>query len=372
MVNSVLGNITNSPKRQRTEYLTPSKSASARLNRKYSSHMDIDTTQCDSSSNSKSARFHDGADNERKEDNENEPYVKTPIRTPAPRTNKIGVDTKILQPSEGDYGAPQSVAKLKDWLIDFEQKNKEHYTKKQLQSSVECRRESQRFNLAKGSPRSNAKSGCHPWSSASKIPVSSAVAPSPPVNPHVDFIRDDTPCDTPVQCALRKFDPQKEKPTIAKNEVEATNDGYAPVHKLSEWLAAKPFEEKKKTPSKGSVRVLSTRSNGYEKDQSQHAVTDPVLRDASIDVSDKKKWLENAFQKKEARQDGDLDEEHLKGVTKIKEVLEKRQKEILKATNPKANTKVKWDVAGPSHGQYKKKVVDERGLPPKKRLTDLP
>jgi hypothetical protein len=197
-------------------------------------------------------------------------------------------------------------------------------------------------------------------------------APSSPINPRVDFIRDDTPCDTPVQYALRKFDPQKEKPAITKNEVEATNDGYAPVHKLSEWLAGKPFEEKKKTPSKVSLRGSGVKSFTSGRDQYQFSTADPVLIDTAVDVSNKKKWLENAFQKREARQDDNMEEEPLSGVTKIKEVLERRQKEIAKTANPKANMKIKWDAAGPSHGQYKKKVVDERGLPPKKRFTDLP
>lgn len=370
MVNTVLCNITNSPKRQRTEYLTPSK-LGARKNNKGSIHMNNNTLECTSLSISKSARLPNGAENEEEENDNNEHHGKTPIRTPM-RANKTGTDSKFSQPREGDSVAPNTVAKLKDWLIEFEQKNKEHSTKKQPKNSVEPRRETQRFSMATGSPRSSTKSGSHQWSSASKVPISMAAAPSSPVNQHVDFIRDDTPCDTPVQCALRKFDPHKEKPTITKNEVEATNDGYAPVHKLSEWLAAKPFEEKKKTPSKGSLRGSSIKSFTSGRDQQQLPVTDPALIDTSVDVSDKKKWLENAFQKREARQDDNVEEEPLSGVTKIKEVLERRQKEISKTTNPKANMKIKWDAAGPSHGQYKKKVVDERGLPPKKRLTDLP
>ena len=379
MVSSVLGNLTNSPKRQRIEDLITSKSASAKLNKH---HMD------DSAATQfKNAAFHHNPENENSENDENKRFIKTPLKTPTPLPSRLqGTHTKSLQPNEPSNGrdpvASQSVSKLKDWLIDFEQKSKEHYARNQPLNSQECQRDAQQYaakDLGPSHSHTNSvfeyknnrnmftpKSGCNPRPSLSKIIVPNDVAPSTPVS-KIDFIRDNTPCDTPVQCALRKFDPQKEKATVTKKDVEATNDGYAPVHKLSEWLAAKPFDEKKKTPSKPLIRGRIS-----EKEKSPISLSDPALAEAAIDVSDKKKWLENVFQKKDARQEEDASEEFPTGVTKIKEVLEKRQQEIIKATNPKANQKIKWDVAGVSHGQYKKKVVDERGMPPKKRLADLP
>mmetsp|Transcript_24758 Transcript_24758/g.35533 ORF Transcript_24758/g.35533 Transcript_24758/m.35533 type:complete len:376 (-) Transcript_24758:53-1180(-) len=375
MVSSVLGNITNSPKRQRMEDLTTSKSASAKLN---NHHMDDSPV-----SQFNSAAFQHNAENENLENDENKRCMKTPTKTPIPLPNRLlGTHTKSLQPNEPSNGrdpvASQSVSKLKDWLIDFEQKSKEHYAKNQPLNSQECQRDAQQYSAKDMGPsHSNtasnrdmftprSKSGYNPRPSTSKIIVPNDVAPSTPVS-KIDFIRDNTPCDTPVQCALRKFDPLKEKAAVSKKDVEATNDGYAPVHKLSEWLAAKPFDEKKKTPSKPLIR-----GRILEKEKNLISLSDPALAEAAIDVSDKKKWLENIFQKKDARQEEDVSEEFPTGVTKIKEVLEKRQQEIIKATNPKANQKIKWDVAGVSHGQYKKKVVDERGMPPKKRLADLP
>ena len=328
--------------------------------------------------------------------NDENVHIKTPMQTPAsstPRSKRLGERSRSLLGEDSQQNeAPPSVVKLKGRLVDFEQRNKEHYTKNQLSNN--CPGDTQQSVSKADSADSNFSQPIFPEPSVSPVPTASPVVPSTPASPKTPykFARDSTPCSTPVQSALRKFG--QHKPKISKEEVQATNDGYASVQKLSKWLESKPYEETK-TPS-GPLRKgakVITKSRVYEKDQNRLVLTDPALRDASVDVSDKKKWLESVFQKKDARQVTATTQQEEQeefpsvsdvqfmfggsaqakaGVTKIKEVLEKRQKDIAKSADPKSNHKTKWEVAGSSHGQYKKKVLDERGLPPKKRLADLP
>lgn len=88
------------------------------------------------------------------------------------------------------------------------------------------------------------------------------------------------------------FTPVRMKPRIDKNEVQATNDGYASVAKLSAWLADDPTSTKKLRHVRKGRNVIA-KSRKFEKDMEGIIVEEAQISKGA--VSDKKKWLSGAF-----------------------------------------------------------------------------
>ena len=94
----------------------------------------------------------------------------------------------------------------------------------------------------------------------------------------------------------KKFSTPIRKPRSQKEGVQATNDGYASVAQLSQWLANDPTSTKKKRHVRRGKNVIN-KSRQFEKDRE-----DVIIIESSISrgaVSNKKKWLKDAFHDQE-------------------------------------------------------------------------
>jgi hypothetical protein len=84
--------------------------------------------------------------------------------------------------------------------------------------------------------------------------------------------------------------------SIQREKVKATDEGYASVKELSQWLASDPTSTKKKKHVRRGKNVI-LKSRHFEKDlENVIVVENNITRGA---VSDKKKWLQVAFVKSE-------------------------------------------------------------------------
>merc|ERR1711935_1271408 len=79
---------------------------------------------------------------------------------------------------------------------------------------------------------------------------------------------------------------------INKEEVKATDDGYASVADLSKWLESDPTSEKKKRHVRRGRNIIS-KSRQFEKDLENVVILEGKISRGA--VGDKKKWLQSAF-----------------------------------------------------------------------------
>ncbi len=78
-----------------------------------------------------------------------------------------------------------------------------------------------------------------------------------------------------------------------KQEVKATDDGYASVASLSKWLENDPTSAKKKKNVVRRGRNIVSRSRQFEQDSASGVIVEAKITRGA--VGDKKKWLQNAF-----------------------------------------------------------------------------
>ena len=97
----------------------------------------------------------------------------------------------------------------------------------------------------------------------------------------------------------KAFTPIQVKPRINKKEVQATNDGYASVAKLSAWLADDPTSKKKMLHVRKGRNVIA-KSRQFEKDMEGVIVEEAKISRGA--VKDKKKWLSEAFHEEEDKE----------------------------------------------------------------------
>jgi hypothetical protein len=90
----------------------------------------------------------------------------------------------------------------------------------------------------------------------------------------------------------RSFPTHSFRPKITKDEVQATNEGYASVAKLSEWLANDPTSTKKIKHIRRGKNVIS-KSRNYEKELDNVIVIESNIPRGG--VQDKKKIIQGAF-----------------------------------------------------------------------------
>jgi len=89
-----------------------------------------------------------------------------------------------------------------------------------------------------------------------------------------------------------------------KEEVKATDDGYASVASLSKWLEADPTSAKKKRHVRRGRNIIS-KSRQFEKDLENTVVIESKITRGA--VGDRKKWLNTAF-RSSAEEDRDDDD----------------------------------------------------------------
>jgi hypothetical protein len=102
---------------------------------------------------------------------------------------------------------------------------------------------------------------------------------------------------TPFDLNTYKFTPK-----IRKEEVQATDNSHASVHKLSQWLADDPFEKKRQIMIHKGDQIAS-KAKIFEKEETVHGEIEKkqsrVEREREYfregGVSEGKQWLRNAF-----------------------------------------------------------------------------
>lgn len=199
---------------------------------------------------------------------------------------------------DSDCESDVSVARLKGWLDDFGKQNRSHYDKVN--------------NIGK-TPNGVALTKPRPKSATAPTPQ--PVVSKPVIRRHTDPIIASVeakkgPAKTPVRF----------KPRYKKDEVQATNDGYASVKKIAAWLADDPTANKTKmTTVRKGINVIN-KSRMFEKDLENVIIEENRIIKGSVSnkkeffqtnafnddeekseiascvsVTDKKKWLEGAF-----------------------------------------------------------------------------
>jgi len=100
----------------------------------------------------------------------------------------------------------------------------------------------------------------------------------------------------------KKFStPVRMKPRVQKEGVQATNEGYASVATLSQWLANDPTSTKKKRHVRRGKNVIN-KSRQFEKD-----LEDVIVIESNISrgaVSDRKKFFKDVFHGEEDSESG--------------------------------------------------------------------
>lgn len=258
-------------------------------------------------------------------------YVKNNPNVPTDDGSSIQGSHSIDSDCESDL----SVSRLKGWLDDFGKQNRAHYDKVNHIGKVP-----DGVSLAK--------------------PIRSKSANTPASKPVVTrTVRRNT--DPSVMNAETKKGPAKTpvryKSRFKKDEVQATNNGYASVKKIAAWLADDPTADKKMTTVRKGINVIN-KSRLFEKDlenviieenriikgsvsnkkdffQSEAFIDDEGKQETAscVSVSDKKKWLEGAFGNKSA-QDEQVEDDDDDSIVSMS-VLDKKQwlQNAFKSTN---------------------------------------
>jgi len=196
-----------------------------------------------------------------------------------------------------------SVSQMRGWLDDFGKKNKEHAN----QNTVGRKPEQTHLNKPLRPKTKNEQ--------AAMVLVQKITGPAPSDK---SLRGRSGPSATPVRFQSR----------IKKEDIQATNDGYASVQKLSAWLADGPCTNNRKmTTVRKGINVIS-KSRAFEKDleniiieenniqkggvfekknyfsNQDETVSDDDDQGSIVSVSVQKEWLKSAFQKVNA--DGDV------------------------------------------------------------------
>mmetsp|Transcript_26983 Transcript_26983/g.59485 ORF Transcript_26983/g.59485 Transcript_26983/m.59485 type:complete len:628 (+) Transcript_26983:137-2020(+) len=128
-----------------------------------------------------------------------------------------------------------------------------------------------------------------------------------------------------------------------KEEVKATDDGYASVASLSKWLENDPTSEKKKRHVRRGRNIIS-KSRQFEKDNENVIIMENHISRGA--VGDKKKWLQNAFHST-AEEDGDDDaSSYFSGY--VKSDVGRSAKQFPSYNRPGAQTEIITDDAASS------------------------
>jgi len=231
------------------------------------------------------------------------------------KNNRNAADDSSIQQSQSidsDCESDFSVTRLKGWLDDFGKQNRAHYDKVNHIGKVP-----DGMTLTKTLRSKSANT-----------PASKPVVPRPAIRRNTDL----SVASAEVKKGPAKT-PVRYKSRFKKDEVQATNDGYASVKKIAAWLADDPTADKKTTTVRKGINVIN-KSRMFEKDlenviieenritkgsvatkkdlfQSGAFVEDDVQCETAscVSVSDKKKWLEGAFGGKKLASEDVIDDD---------------------------------------------------------------
>lgn len=307
----------------------------------------------------------------------------------------------------------RSVSELKNWLVNFEESQKSSHVNHQVSTPFKqkpqdvltpetraggfIRTGNRNIPVSSGGaaskqPLQDSSSTLTPVSKPPTRPVNSFKSASVPPKPKQIF--------TPVKCDKPRpgvFISMKKSQRISAEEVQATDAGYAPVSKLSSWLANDAFSNKKEKVVRKDPNVYR-KSLRFGEDVVETKESDKIvageIATADRNVSEHASWLKHqAFgngvdcdvgaSKSNSMNVGKVDrtrmhEEAFEKESESAASVKSRRLELIKreeAAKRKAETssklayKVKWEVSG---GQYSKKVVNEVGPAPRRSFADLP
>jgi hypothetical protein len=213
---------------------------------------------------------------------------------------------------DSDCESDVSVARLKGWLGEFGKQNRSHCDKVN--------------NIGK---TPNGVTLAKPRPKSATVPASQPVVPKSTIRRHTDPVIASVeakkgPVKTPVR--FRK--------QYQKEEVQATNDGYASVKKIAAWLADDPTSDRRKTTTvRKGINVIN-KSRMFEKDLEHVIIEEARITKGSVSnrkelfqatasneekekcetascvsVSDKKKWLQGAFGKPPGNEEPEDDDD---------------------------------------------------------------
>jgi hypothetical protein len=197
--------------------------------------------------------------------------MKTMSSCDASLTSAIQSDM-VSTAAASDCGTESSsVAHLRGWLNGFGKQHQEHYSR----------------TACVGKPPAN-------------VPLEKPIRPK--VQPSVEKTPTPLPYTAASKLAKRiepKSDPALKaraktvgynKPSVPKEDVQATDEGYASVAQLSAWLANDPTKTKKARPIRRGANVIA-KSKQFDKELEHVVFEEKVV--PRTNVANRKVWLEN-------------------------------------------------------------------------------
>lgn len=192
-----------------------------------------------------------------------------------------------------------SVAHLRGWLNDFSKQQQTHFQKNNLaksgsnDTSHEKTMTTTRPSIPKprvpahdvnGLPTRKTMSDCGPGnlSTLATTTLVKRLVDSKPMAPR-PIGSSGAGCHHPYSTPIRI------KPKIDSNEVQATNEGYASVAKLSAWLADDPTRTKKVKQIRRGANILA-KSRTFDKGLANVIIEQNNIQQGN--VGSRKKWLE--------------------------------------------------------------------------------
>ena len=323
--------------------------------------------------------------------------------------NKNSNDDKTRKSPKAEINETRkSVSELKGWLVGFEQKQKDHAV------ASGCVKDIAKTPVAgKAKVNTDVKPSGNVEVNASKISESTPSAVASANNKrysNINIVKNtelapasSTKTKVPKPREFQRssvvgtpssYLPKKVQ-KISNKEVQATDDGYASVSKVSAWLANDAFSQKKekkfrkRDPNiyKKALKFGEDEIENTQKSQKHKQFKDEIAT-ATKNVSERAEWLRNdAFCGAEKAKcsdsiahgaQGGIVRPSSSGVNNELTSFQQRRQMLLdrekhaakKNTTEKITYKIKWEVNG--DGQYAKKVVNNAGAPPKKTFADLP
>ena len=222
--------------------------------------------------------------------------VKVDFSTPTKMDtqNFSNTTNQVLECDCGTEVSSASVSARREWLKQFEKAHEDPF--RDLSSKKES------SEVISSAPSSAIKS--RPTTSAAKSPKKQgASAESSSVTSLYNL------GDRLVSEPKRNYTPKRPKARLENGQVQATNEGYASVAKLSQWLENDPTSTKKKRHVRKGKNIIS-KSRQFEKGLEGVIVLENKISRGS--VNNQKKWLEGAFHGDDS--DGDFAGLHQTGL----------------------------------------------------------
>lgn len=211
------------------------------------------------------------------------------------------ISTNTTSDTSSDCGTEvSSVSARREWLLKFGQEQKSTpFPKKSTSSNSngvsgngagkEEEEESRDDHVGKASDQKLVAPTTPPRHNPPVYSTNTA-SPLPPM------AASSTSTANSTRRVVRNYTPKELKMHRSNKDVEATDEGYASVAKLSQWLAGDPTSTKKKKHVRRGRNVIN-KSRTFEKDMENMIIVENHISRGA--VSDKKKWLQIAFREED-------------------------------------------------------------------------